>query len=295
MPESAAPDEPLPPDTVLARPVVTYVVAPPAPAAPLELPTLSRASAAAGTGLVVLALAVTLLFSVAGGLGLDLVLRVLHRDAPSPMLLHTVIIVDKWISAALVLLFTVFLLRYYHLRPAAFGVRRDQLSTQAAWGLATLFGVYAAFAVSLAAVVVLLLLNPRLQEDLTNRAEFLGLLPVNSVLGAIALLIPVAIHEELLFRGLLIPFLRRLGLGWTWAIVASAAFFAVLHIGQGWLAIPQVFFIGIALGAFFVLSRSLLAVMIAHFCFDFAQLQLIRVLQPWMEEFSRHAAAAGAG
>ncbi len=104
-----------------------------------------------------------------------------------------------------------------------------------------------------------------------------------AALVTVALLVPVAIHEETLFRGLLIPYLHRVGLGWPVAVLVSAAVFAALHITQGWLALPQIFAVGLILGGFFIWSRSLLAVMIAHFLFDLIQTELARFLLPWAQ------------
>jgi membrane protease YdiL (CAAX protease family) len=118
----------------------------------------------------------------------------------------------------------------------------------------------------------------------------LELLPVHSLGLTIALMVPVAVHEELIFRGLLLPYLRRIGWPWWLAIAASSGTFAVLHVAQGWLAIIQVFGISVVLATFFVLSRSLLSVIAAHFLFDVLQTQLARVLLPHIEEWGRSGA-----
>jgi membrane protease YdiL (CAAX protease family) len=280
--EQPLPSPPPVSDVLIARPVVAAPCAPSPPRSPLELASLSRSAAGRGLALILLILLVTLCVEVAAQV---LFLRPGTESAPA--LWQTVIVADKCVSALLALAGAALCLRLFQLPPAAFGLRMERIGRQTAWGLATFCGVYAAFAFSMVVVTVLVLAVPSLQEDLKARGEFLELLPINSVTGAVLLLIPVAIHEELLFRGLLIPFLRRVGCPWAVAVFLSATIFALLHIEQGWLALPQVFCIAAALGTFFVFSRSLIAVMVAHFLFDFAQLQLIRFLWPWLEQATK--------
>jgi membrane protease YdiL (CAAX protease family) len=161
---------------------------------------------------------------------------------------------------------------------------------QALWAGSALLAIYAVFLLFVVAITIVVLYYPELEkDDLARRIEFLKLMPANSTLEILLLLIPVAIEEELLFRGLLIPYLHRVGCTWTVAILISTAVFAVLHFNQGWLGIIQVFGVGAVLGTCFVLTRSLLAVVLAHFVFDFLQLQLARAVKPWLEEVSKAA------
>ena len=149
--------------------------------------------------------------------------------------------------------------------------------------------MYGAMIPMIVAITVLVMLRPELQGDLMRRREFMQQIPLQSLGQMVLLLIPVAIHEELLFRGLLIPYLRRVGCGWTGAILLSSALFASLHIAQGWLGIVQIFPVGLALAVFFVLTRSLTAVILAHFLFDLVQTQLARLLWPALEKYFQNA------
>ena len=65
---------------------------------------------------------------------------------------------------------------------------------------------------------------------------------------------------------------------WWLAVLISSAIFGALHLPQGVLGALQIAGIGATLGLIFVWSRSLLAVTIAHFIFNFVQFQLIRIL-----------------
>jgi membrane protease YdiL (CAAX protease family) len=150
--------------------------------------------------------------------------------------------------------------------------------------LATLGGVFAASVFSSVLVMVLVAVFPRLQADLSNRLRFVSAVTDIDLLGAVTLLVAVAIHEEVLFRGLFIPYLRRLGCGWFGALAISAGVFGGLHYSQGFLAIPQIFCVGLTLGAFYMWSRSLTAVMLAHFLYDLTMFQLAPVVLRWAEQ-----------
>ena len=65
---------------------------------------------------------------------------------------------------------------------------------------------------------------------------------------------------------------------WSAAIVISSAIFAVLHFDQGWIGVIQIMGVGTVFAVFFVLSRSLSAVVIAHFTFNFLQFQMMRLI-----------------
>lgn len=256
--DSATPDVS---GVVLARPVYP-------PPRPLELPTISKRAAWG-----------TVLLAVFVGLALPIILQIAAAiagavgDTPTPRFF----VITKCIEAFLVLVLARFLLARQRLTPAAFGAQTQDLSLQVLWSIPTLVALY----VGMLGVGIFVMLaaqsSPEMMEDLESRKEFLALLP-RDLLMTILLLIPVAIHEELLFRGLLIPYLRQAGLGWAGAIIASSLLFAVLHYGQGVLAIPQVLAIGLTLSLAFVGTRSLLAVMLAHFLFDLLQTQLARLI-----------------
>lgn len=200
-----------------------------------------------------------------------------------------VIVLHKWFEALLLVSLAAYFVYRHGLPAAGFGLQADRLGKQALWAVPTVLAVYVVFTAMLLAIGMLVLLYPPLEKDLLRRTQFLELLPLNDLPATILLLVPVAIHEELLFRGLLIPYLRRIGCGWGLAILVSTTVFAALHIAQGWLGVVQIFGVGAMLGLFFVLSRSLLPVIIAHFAFNLLQFQLARFLLPWLEQFAHNA------
>jgi len=260
---------------VAARPVFAPMT--PAAPRPLELDHVSRRDALWDLSLVVV---VALLFPV----GLNLAGHLFAGAEQARWPAEGYFTAAKWLDALLVVVLTAYLVRRHHLSSAAFGLQTEALGRQVLWAAGTLVGAYAALIPTVMMIGLLVLLFPELHRDLDRRLEFIEVIPIHRMGDTLLLLGAVAIHEELLFRGLLMPYLRRVGCGWGGAVVVSASLFAALHVAQGWLGIVQVFPIGVALAVFFVLSRSLLAVILAHFAFDFLQFQLIRVLLPWIEQ-----------
>lgn len=74
----------------------------------------------------------------------------------------------------------------------------------------------------------------------------------------------VGLGEELLFRGLIQRDLSG-AFGWKWGLFGASALFAVMHLT--WRSIPElgfVFLAGLALGALYLKTRSLVAPIVAH-------------------------------
>lgn len=276
---SDMPTIPIPPDRdiITARPV-TCAALPPAPA-PLALASLSRRAAALDLLLVLL---VTLLVPF----GFELSALLVVPEGPDYPV-QQIIIIRKWFDALLLIGMAGYLVHRHRLPSSDFGMQAARLGTQVLWALPTLCAIYAVFVCLMLVISAVVLTQPGLESDLARRSEFMRYLPLHDFAGTVLLLIAVALHEELLFRGLLLPYLHRLGCSWAVAILISSTVFALLHVTQGWLGVVQVFGVGAVLGLFFVLSRSLLTVVIAHFMFNLIQTQLVRVLLPWLEEFAQ--------
>ncbi len=253
---------------------------------PIALPLLPRADAAVGLGVAVLGLFVMI------GLGLATQVGFLWFSGTEAhgAELHWLIVVDKWLAALLTAGLALGLLKLHQLRPAAFGLSRRHFDRQLGWSAVALVGVFIAHFAGVVVIVLLLQLFPQFNEDLASRREFLEMMPLDDLLLTVLLLVPVAIQEELLFRGLLIPYLYRLGCGWVGAIVISTVIFASLHASQGLLAIPQIFAVGATFGLFFVLSRSLTTVIIAHFFFNLIQFRLAGALKDFIQDPNQLAA-----
>ena len=259
-------------EPVLARPVgVTLARIPPRPLREFELPGLTRRAAALDLMIVVLAMVIVpylppafIPADSAGGTALE----------PS---LGAMLVAEKWCQAAL----ACSLLAYFVMRQgiplAAFGLRLRKLGKQLLWSVLSIGIVYSALLASSILVMIVFFVGGGMDDELQQRADFANALPLDNLLTIVILLVAVAIHEEVVFRALLLPYLRRLMGNWWLAVITAALIFAALHVPtQGLTAGIQVFTIGLALAGCYLASRSLLAVVIAHFVFDFVQFQLIR-------------------
>jgi membrane protease YdiL (CAAX protease family) len=86
------------------------------------------------------------------------------------------------------------------------------------------------------------------------------------------LALAAGIGEEIIFRGFLIQYIVFwVGndiLGLTFAAVFSSAIFAFLHGYQGFKSIVKIFFLSLIISAIFILSRSLVFVIIIHAIID---------------------------
>ena len=273
MVEPTLPSKPSPPEVVSARPVSARPYsefAPPSPS-PLELPGITRRGAWLDLMLIILgALFVPFGFQIVAGFWTE--------DVQPGADFIDVLTIQKWFDVLLAGGLLTYLLLRHRLAPACFGLRLDCPGGQMLWSLGGLVATYAWMFMTILVVGMLVLLFPALQKDILTRTEMFELMPLGDLRRTVLLLIPVAIHEEILFRGLLLPYLRRLTGNWWSAIVLCSGVFAVLHFDQGGIGMLQVLGIGTILGIFFVLSRSLIAVIVAHFVFNFLQFQLIRLI-----------------
>lgn len=187
------------------------------------------------------------------------------------------VVAGKWLEAALVAVIALHFVVRGGYAPRAIGLRTNDLPIQIGWSAATLIAVYAYLFGTVLLFAAFMFAAPGGEKEIARRVEFMRQLPIDDLATTVALLIPVALHEELLFRGLMLPILQRVLGSWTAAIAVTAVIFGVLHFPQGWIAMIQITGLSVVLSVMFLWSRSLLAVVLAHFLFDFFQLQLMRL------------------
>lgn len=228
---------------------------------------------------------------VAARLVLPLLVHLLMSgtDAVGPVDM-TFLVITKWIDALLAMCFLGYFVFRQERPPAAFGLRTTKSLIQAAWVPITLCGALAAMIVG-GLVLWVLLPEDQTRGELARRVEFMEVLPSDDLWLAALLFVAVAIHEEILFRGIILPGLRRMLGSWTAAVIGSSLLFAALHISQGTMAIPQIFLLSVVLSVCYVLSRSLPALIVVHFLFDF----IIVAISPHIVDAVRAAEQAGAG
>lgn len=282
-PNSADAPEPQPPNppVVLARPIgLAYAPPPPPGANPLLLQPISPWNAGLDAGLILM---VTL--------GLPLVAALLTFGAATPETApaapEPVSALGKWIDAGVMCGLAAYLCLRHRLPAASVGLRFDGIAWQSLWGLATMAGCYGWMIASVIIITPIAALMPWLQQDLLHREEMFQLIPMGDPWAQVVLLIAVVIHEELWFRGLLLTYARRLTGSWWIAVPATSLLFGMLHLPQGFIGALQVAGLSVVLSLFFIRTRSLIAVMLGHFLFNFIQLQLAPLMLKLAEQAQR--------
>jgi membrane protease YdiL (CAAX protease family) len=208
------------------------------------------------------------------------------------------VVLVKWAEVLLVSALAAYFVLHNRVRPACYGIGLDHLGRQLGWALLTLLTVYAYMIFSALVIVLVLGEGAVGAEEFRERVRFMQRLPLDSAALTVVLMVGVAIGEELLFRGLLLTYVRRLSGSWVVAVAVTSFLFGVLHIPQGLLAVAQITGMAAVLGVFFILSRSLLAVIVAHFLFNLIQVQLMSLLpelQRLSEQLGPGAGMVGGG
>ncbi len=123
--------------------------------------------------------------------------------------------------------------------------------------------------------------SPEIMKNMVPRNQ------LEWVLIIIPLLVAVMV-EEFLFRGLLIGGFQLVVNPWVMAI-ASSVLFGLMHSPQGILGIVLTGLVGMVFAALFIITSSLLPVIVAHFVINF--LQIIRAEEDlvWYERFEERA------
>ena len=106
---------------------------------------------------------------------------------------------------------------------------------------------------------------------------------IDWVLILIPLLVAVTV-EELLFRGLLIGGFQLVVNPWAMAL-ASSILFGLMHSPQGRLGVILTGLVGFAFAALFILTNSLLTVIVAHFVVNLLQIMRAQDDLAWYERF----------
>jgi membrane protease YdiL (CAAX protease family) len=115
-----------------------------------------------------------------------------------------------------------------------------------------------------------LALSPPKSASLTHAAAAAHHVPQSTasyVLMPFAML-AIGFHEELIFRGYLIPRFERLLGGRLAALLASSALFAVSHFHYGVAGMLSVLPDGVLLGVVFLLTRRIWPCVVAHALWD---------------------------
>lgn len=162
----------------------------------------------------------------------------------------------------------------------ALRVRRQSWSTV---GVSThrfrhniLFGIVAvmtAGALSFAWVTLLWMFWPNLMAQMSENAErIMHQIPKQHPAVLVLITLTVAVYEEILFRGFLLPRLRRATGSWLVATVLSTALFTSLHsFEQTTAALVPITMLSLVFSVFAIWRRSVVPVIVGHFLFNLVQ------------------------
>ncbi|MEK6799135.1 MAG: type II CAAX endopeptidase family protein [Planctomycetota bacterium] len=138
------------------------------------------------------------------------------------------------------------------------------------WGLLTLRTIYAATAMTF---LTLYLAWPEfLKQFEENGARLMQLIPRMHPAKFFLIASVIGVYEEIVFRGFVLPRLRRLMGSWIAAIAVSTAVFTSLHAAdQTSAALVMVSLLSMVLSAAAVWRRSIVPAIVAHVLFDWTQ------------------------
>lgn len=264
-----------PPDIPFARPVgvESPLLIPPAPRCELMLFDLQPRSAWADVGWLVLWVLVLELLIGAVVQILATVVYALPSDGietADPAIRRVLLFVNLglravcWVGAAF------WINRRRGLALPNLGLRGDGRWVDGALGLVTVVGIYA---VVIGGVILSQFIWPELYRGFERNAkELTSVLPRLEPLQFGLISLAVGVYEEIVFRGFLLPRLRRALGSWTVAVLFSSAVFTALHMfDQTPAAMILIGFLSITLSVVTILRRSILPAVVAHVLFDFTQ------------------------
>ncbi len=127
-----------------------------------------------------------------------------------------------------------------------------------------------------------------------ERQAVVDMMPPLSVQSLLLLAVFPGFHEELLFRGFMLPRLCRLLRSKWLAVIVSSVLFGSLHGWQGTMGIVQTGALSVVFAGMAILSRSIWPAIVVHAMFNGTNLFLMTRLMPWMEEFERQLTTSSA-
>lgn len=147
--------------------------------------------------------------------------------------------------------------------------------TRGGFAINLLLGIAAFFAIAIGVIVcttLVQMLFPRLAQEFEKNADMI-MDAVPRVRPPIFFVICLFIgfYEELIFRGFLMPRLRRATNSWLLAVLLSTTVFAALHLkDQAAAASIPIVSLSLTFSVLTIWRRSLVPAMLAHALFDFA-------------------------
>lgn len=123
-------------------------------------------------------------------------------------------------------------------------------------------------------IITMTVIWPEILKEMSKNAdELMKLIPNMTTAQSAAFMLMVGTYEEVLFRGFLLPRLRRLTDSWIWATLISTTIFTALHaMDQVGAALVAITGLSLIFSALTIWRRSIVPGIIAHFLFNLVQL-----------------------
>lgn len=156
----------------------------------------------------------------------------------------------------------------------AVGLTRRSIGVDMLLGVAALCAVYG---LGIPFIWLIVTAFPQVMEQFKGNEENLQqVIPKLHPLAFVPMTMLIGFYEELIFRGFLLPRLRRGAESWVVATLLSTLLFALPHMkDQTWPAIVAISVLGILFSGLTIWRRSLWPGITAHFLFDLSQLLLL--------------------
>ncbi len=163
--------------------------------------------------------------------------------------------------------------------PRAIGLRAPGLALDNILGVALTVVIYGLI---LATLGLLAVVWPDVIKQMQeNAAGLLEMIPNATPLVFLLMAMTIGVYEEVLFRGFIMPRLRRATGSWIAAVILSSAVFTALHaMEQTPAALIIVGILSVSFSLVTIWRRSIVPAIIAHALFDFSQFLLLMYQQP---------------
>lgn len=265
--------DPLAPEIPLARPILA---APPAPAlrgAEMLLFDLPPRQAWTdigwlALGLVLSELAITAILQVASLVFLE------SGPWADEQSRRTMLIPNLVLRAGGCVVLVLILVHRRKLPVASSGIRSEDFFADLGLGLVTVLVTYA---VVLAVLIPSMLFSNTLRGQMEENANrIMEMIPKLAPHQFLFMALMIGVYEEVVFRGFLMPRLRRALGSWPAAVLVSTAVFTLLHaLDQTAMALVVVTILSLLFSVVTIWRRSILPAVVAHTLFDLSQFLLL--------------------
>jgi membrane protease YdiL (CAAX protease family) len=172
----------------------------------------------------------------------------------------------------LALALALWLTRQGRLKGSALGLRPEGLTGQVVWGMAGAgLGLLASALWTGVRVALVIVVHPA--EADSGWWWYTGEGPAEAVRGVsvgtlLAVMGVIVLGEEVAFRGIILPRLRRITGRWWSAVLLCSLIFGLFHWSAGFGRVGTTALVSVAFCIVFIRSRSLLAAGVAHFLYN---------------------------